>query len=344
LLAARGWRPGSPAEEIQFLIARGQFLRAAALGPAAIPALEAALQTGSYTQRVAVVEALGQIGDPRVVKALTTALKSEDSAVCAAAVTALAGGGHQSAYDAIVAMLRHVDSHVRACAVEAVARLGHGRAVAVISPLLRDPVWEVRRAAAHALGKLKDTRAVESLAAALSDPDGDVRESAALALGNVRDRRAIGPLVKAMADANGSVRRIAASALSRIDEDWHESPEARGAVEELKSAMQGGDTDRRYTVGKLLASLGVNTPEMELPAAEQVAVSTAEKRRKLAVSLLLAALGDEDAILRQAAAQCLGTLGDPRATPALQRLLRDPHPRVRQAATAALQQLPPIEP
>jgi HEAT repeat protein len=220
--------------------------------------------------------------------------------------------------------------------VEAVARLGGTRAVETLKPLLRDPVWDVRRAAAAALGRLKDARAVEALAGALRDDDADVREASAMALGNVSDRRAIGPLVKALADSTSGVRRIAAAALSRIDEDWSASAEAQTAVEELKSALQDKDADLRYAVGKLLSSLGVQTPETDVMMPGETPTSSPEKRRKLAVSLLLATLCDADPVLRQAAAESLGRLGEPRAEPALQRALRDADAGVRQAAEQAL--------
>jgi len=336
LLYARGWRPEERDEQLSYQIATGQLAKAALHGSAAIQALETVIQTGAYNQRVAAVEALGKIDDKRVIKPLLSALRSNDPSVCAAAISALGQTGDAQICDNIVGMLRHNDGHVRAVTVEALARLGAGRAVEPLKPMLRDPVWDVRRAAASALGKLKDARALEALTNALRDDDADVREATAIALGSLNDRRAIAPLVKALADSTSGVRRIAAAALSRIDGDWSSSEEAQGAVAELKNSLQEQDSDMRYTVSSLLTSLGVHSPETEVLLPNEMPTSTPEKRRKLAASLFLACLCDADNILRQAAAESLGRLGEQRAEPALQRALRDTDSGVRLAAEQAL--------
>ena len=339
LLYARGWRPEEKTEEIHYQIARGQLAKAALHGSAAIQSLETVIQTGAYNQRVAAVEALGKIDDKRVIKPLLAALRSNDPAVCAAAISSLGQSGDAQICDAILGMLRHNDGHVRTVTVEALGRLGGGRVVDVLKPMLHDPVWDVRRATAAALGKLKDPRAVEVLTEALRDDDADVRETTAIALGSLKDRRAIGPLVKALADSTSGVRRIAAAALSRIDEDWSATEEAQGAVQELKGSLQSQDSEMRYTVSKLLNSLGVHTPETDVLLPNETPSSTPEKRRKLAASLLLATLCNADNILRQAAAESLGHLGEQRAEPALQRALRDTDSGVRLAAEKALVEL-----
>ncbi|MEY4386820.1 MAG: hypothetical protein RLY20_2103 [Verrucomicrobiota bacterium] len=337
LLQARGWKPEEKSEELHYQIARGQLAKAAAHGSAAIQHLETVIQTGAYNQQIAAVEALGNIDDKRVIKPLLAALRSNDPSVCAAAIIALGKTGDAQNCDAILGMLRHTDGHVRTVTVEALARLGANRVVEMLKPMLRDPVWDVRRATASALGKIKDIRAVEALTSALLDDDADVREATAIALGSMNDRRAIGPLVKALADSTSGVRRIAAAALTRIDPDWNSSNEAQGAIEELKGSLQEQNSELRYTVGKLLNSLGVHTPETDVLLPNETPSSAPEKRRKLAASLLLTTLCDHDHILRQAAVESLGRLGEPRAEPALQRALRDPDVGVRLAAERALE-------
>ena len=339
LLYARGWRPEEKSEQLSYQIARGQLGKAALHGSAAIQSLENVIQTGTYNQRIAAVEALGKIDDKRVIKPLLAALRSNDPSVCAAAIGALGQTGDAQITDTIIGMLRHNDGHVRTVTVEALAKLGGNRLVEALKPMLRDPVWDVRRAAAAALGKMKDPRAVEALTEVLRDDDADVRETAAISLGSLRDRRAIGPLVKALADSTSGVRRIAAAALSRIDENWSGTEEAQSAVQELKGSLQEQDSELRYTVGKLLTSLGVQTPETDVLLPNETPTSTPEKRRKLAASLLLATLCDPDPILRQAAVESLGRLGEQRAEPALQRALRDTDVGVRLAAEQALVEL-----
>ena len=331
-----GWKPQRRDEEISFWVARGQMAKAATHGAVALPALESVLRTGAYNQRVAAVEAIGHIEDQRAVRPLLDALNTEEPAVTIAAINALGEIGGEPVYQAILKTLRHNDGHVRTAAVEALTRLGAACAVEALKPMLQDPVWDVRRAVAAALGKLKDPHAVEALTQTLNDSDSDVREAGAIALGCLSDRRAIGPLVKALKDSTSGVRRIAAAALSRIDEDWSSSNEAQSAVEELKGALQDKDPNVRYAVSGLLNSLGVHTPAVEALSPSHEPSSSPEKRRKLAVSLLLASLCDTDRILRQAAAESLGRLGDRRAEPALQRSMRDTDLNVRLASEQAL--------
>lgn len=342
VLHALGWRPTNRDEEIWNSVARNQLAHAAVYGIAALPALECVLVGGPYNLRVAAVEAIATIDDKRAVRPLMAAVKSTDPAVAGAAVEALSNTGDPQIIPAIIGVLRSADAHARVVAAEALGRMNAKAAAEPLRLLLRDSAWDVRRAAAEALGRLKDGDSVESLARNLHDHDVDVREATALALGNLNDRRAIGPLVKSLKDSAIGVRRIAAAALARIDENWNSSAEAQAAVEELKAAMLDKDPDVRHLVGKVLASLGQST-SMEsaapMPADDRLSVSSLEKRRKLAVSLFVATLGDEDRDLRQAAAESLGRLGDERAQAALVRALGDNDASVRFAAEQALESL-----
>jgi HEAT repeat protein len=339
MLYSRGWRPDTLTLRVNLYTARGDLDKAVALGVPAIPALERVIQTGSFHQRVAAVEALGRIDDNRVLKPLLAAMGSSDPAVAAAAVSSMGHAGDEQNFEAVAKMLRHEEGHVRTVTVESLARLDPERAVEPVTGMLKDRVWDVRRAAAVALGKLKDTRAVPALIAGLQDDDADVREAVATALGLLRDRSAIGPLVKAMTDSASGVRRLAATALTRIDEDWSVTPEAKAAIEELKVLLL--DSEKRYLVGSLLKNLGFHTPETDLLMPQEMPSSTPEKRRKLAASLLLSTLKDYDSVLRQVAAEALGRLGEHRAESALQNARRDPAPSVRLAVEHALRVLRP---
>ena len=340
VLGFLGWRPAKGEEEMWLLVAKGQCLRAAAHGAAALLPLEMVLNGGPYSLSVAAAQALGEIEDPRAIRALVKATQSNDPAVCAAAVDALVKVGGAEAVEPITGLLNHKSGQVRLAAVEALGRLSTAAGAAPLRALLRDPLWDVRHAAVEALARLKDNQAVEALTRTLDDSDADVREATAIALGSLGDRRAIGPLVLALKDTTRGVRRIAAAALSRIDENWSSSPQAREAAEKLKLALHDRNPDVRYSVGQLLVSLGAMEPEAlpELALGEGSA-STKEKCRRLAVSLFLTILGDADRDLRQAAAEALGRLGERRAEPGLVRALSDPDDTVRAAAGWALQEL-----
>jgi HEAT repeat protein len=342
VLDTMGWEPSNRDEEIWYAVSKSQLTRAAAFGIAALPALESVLLGGPYNLRVAAVEAISAIDDKRAARPLMAALRSPDAAVAGAAVEALSNTGDAQVIPAIIGVLRSADTHARVVAAEALGRMNAAEAAESLRLLLRDPAWDVRRSAAEALGRLKDATCVEALARNLKDSDQDVREATALALGNVGDRRAIGPLVKALTDSAAGVRRIASAALMRIDDDWSHSAEAQTAVEELKSGLLDKDPDMRHLVGKVLASLGqTTTPEVAAatPAEDKLYVSSPEKTKKLAVSLFVLILSDEDRDLRQAAAECLGRLGDERSQAALLRAMGDGDTGVRFAAERALETL-----
>src|SRR5579859_3499238 len=67
-LQTLGWRPGGLDEEIWYRVAKGQFFQAAGFGVAAVPALEAALASGSPSIGAGAIEALGHIGDRSVLR------------------------------------------------------------------------------------------------------------------------------------------------------------------------------------------------------------------------------------------------------------------------------------
>lgn len=340
-LSTAGWQAKDDEDRIWLHVSRGQFAQAASMGPAAIPALEAAIKSSSFGLCIRAVEALGTISDYRIVRPLLETLESPDPSVCIAVLDVLKDLGSRETLEPVLARLNHQSPHVRVAAIEALRQIGATEAVEPIQALLaRDPSWDVRRAAAEALGRFEAPEALDALAGALEDSDPDVRECAASALGNLRDRQAIFPLVRALKDRHSGVRRIAIAALARIDPSWSSSDEAFAAAEELKPALQDSDQTVRYFVSQLLGSMGVTAPQTTLSgSSDELAASGPAKRRKMAVRLFITVLGHVDRDLRQAAAEALGRLGDKLAEPALARMLLDPDSDVRTAADLSLQSL-----
>ncbi|MCX5729291.1 MAG: HEAT repeat domain-containing protein [Nitrospirae bacterium] len=62
--------------------------------------------------------------------------------------------------------------------------------------------------------------------------------------------------------------------------------------------------------------------------------------RERAVSVLLEMLRDEGPEMRRTAAECLGKIGDPRATDSILPLMHDPAAVVREASVLASSQVP----
>jgi len=337
-LTQSAWHPNDIEDEVWLAIARGQMMKAASFGAAAIQPLESVLHGGAYSQQAAAVEALGAIPDERVLKSLKRALRSPDHVVCLAAIGALTNTGGAGVVNDLAPMLKHKDHRIRAAAVEAVARFDVQNKAGMFRDLLRDPMWDVRCAAASALAKVKDAATVDALAAVLKDQSTDVRTTAASSLGRIGDARGIGPLVLALKDDESEVRKTAAGALTQIDGKWAESEAARKLAPELRSALASGDWAVRRAAAFVLEQLGERqTPKDEQPDTE---IATPARRRQQAVmraftELLLDADGD----LRLAAVESLGLLGDARARSPLMTALKDVDKTVRRAAAEALANL-----
>lgn len=336
------WKPKDQAEELTYLVAKGQLLRAAAMGSIAVPPLVAILEQAPYSMRIAAVEALGRVNDPRVLKPVVAALKSPEAGVCVAALDVLGRKECTDAWQGVAAILRHQDSRVRAIAVETLGKLGVADAGESLRSLLTDSSWEVRRATAEALGRLKDRQSVAALIKKLTDTDADVREASAKALGTLGDRSAIAPLVMILNDPTSSVRRIAAAALVRLDEDWSSSPEAQDALAQLNIPLSELGAEFRPSPSWPAKPARSSQPTAEpvaAPVAAAAAADIPDKRAGLAVSLFAMALFDFDRDVRQAAAEALGRLGGQRAEAALNRARQDPDVGVQQAAEFSLRQI-----
>ena len=196
----------------------------------------------------------------------------------------------------------------------------------------------VRASAAEALVKI-GAPAVEPLIAALKDKDSDVRYAAAKALGEIKDPRAVEPLIAALKDESSSVRRAAAEALGKIGDPR--------AVEPLIAVPKDYYSGVRYAVTKALVKIGAPAVEPLIAALKDkdskdsdvrqaAAEALGEIKDPRAVEPLIAALKDGDSDVRKAAAKALGEIKDPRAVEPLIAALKDAKWRVREAAAEAL--------
>ncbi len=182
---------------------------------------------------------------------------------------------------------------------------------ALLRELARDPDWSVRSTAIRAIGDVRDPQLLPVVHGALDDERLEVRESAGRILAWMGDASSREPLHRALGDREGIVRSHAAAALARI-----------GGIDEIPA----------------LASLVQNDPD---PTARASTVRVlGEIHAPAAVTVLIAALHDESAMVRGEAADALGASGDARARAALTAAAgSDPDPGVRERAGAALRRL-----
>ena len=335
-LGAIGWLPGSPALEAWRWVSLGEYQKAASLGAAAVEALAAALKDSPYYHRQTVVEALGQVGDARAVKLLRTALQDDDFNVRIRVIETLAEARETEAGPGFIRALADPVARVRAQAAEALGILCNAEAVDPLIKLLDDLEWEVRLAAIVALGKMSNPKAARGIAAALKDPDAEIREAAVKAIGAAADPAAIEFLVPALIDIKTTVRHKAASALAAIDKEWEKNEIAHRAVPTLKAALKHKDYQIRQAATDVLSKMGIG--RFGEPALGGM-INASRLQRETVLECLESMLRDEDADIRQAAAENLGRLGDRRCFSVLEPALGDADLWVRCATAAALKQL-----
>jgi len=172
----------------------------------------------------------------RDVNGLIRAVNDEERGIRLAAIEALGEIGDPRAVEPLIASLQDGSWGVRSSAATALGAIGDGRAVKPLSSLIRDGKKVVRKAAAEALAKIGPLADPESLAwylVALEQWDravslgevaveplvvalGNGEVEAARALGEIGSVRATEPLVSVLKDRDNWLRQAAARSLEQI--------------------------------------------------------------------------------------------------------------------------------
>ncbi len=245
---------------------------------------------------------------PEAVRALLGAQGDSDARLRAEIAHMLGRIKDRTAGLPLVEVLKDPVPEVREAATEAIRHVADADALAAVVRLLEDPAH--RDTAAAVLGRLKDPGALEPLAAMLKSADPTARAMAAEALDQRADRRRADAWIEGMGDPGW--REIAARSLKRISE-------LRERIAAILDRLRESDD----TVALEEARIGVS---MDLIALGRPAVSE-----------LLEALEDELWVVREAAAQALGLIGDPRAIePLLRKAKADRDMGVRESCIKAL--------
>jgi HEAT repeat protein len=328
-----GWTPRTPAEQIPFFVASGDFQRVTTFGAAAVSALAGVLRGGSYERRVAAAQALAELGEPAVLKPLIGALKDSEPLVRSAAATGLAQVGDPQAVTPLIGVIRDLNRNVRVAVVSTLGQLGDQRAVAPLLKMVKDREWEVRAVVAEALGRLKDRSALPAIMGMLEDRDQEVRQHAVDALGYVGDENAIERLVLVMVDEHMGVRQAASRALNLLDPYWERSPRLQAVVPQLQEAMRHRDSAVQFAAAGLLRRL-TGKSATELKSSGNTAMFGKSGDR--AFDIFLSLLRDSDAEVRFAAVEAIVRTRSPASVPVLQGLLSDKNRWVQQAADQGL--------
>ena len=244
-----GWKPKTDAEKAEYLIVKGQWDAAVALGEPALEPLLQALQDQTDWVRMEAAKSLGKLGSPKAVESLMNVFKDRDagSTLRKAIADALAQIG-PPAIEALAASLKEDHWEIRFLAAEALGVIGDPRAAASLTALLKDDHPQVRLTAAKALMKLDDPRALQAVVAVLKDPVESHRIAALEVLAKRRARQAVPAILTAMKDPEPRVRAKAAEVLGMLGD--------ASAVDPLQTALRDPFSPVRSNAAKALTQLG----------------------------------------------------------------------------------------
>lgn len=271
--------------------------------------------------RLAAIDALGVIRDPRAVAALTNMLQSESWVEREAAVKSLGNLRDYLVIDPIVTALgdesRFVSQTAAKSLIKVAKSLGKQKDPRVIRHLLnamsrvdssvRDSTVEAFQAAIAALSRVQEPTFIDALIDAIGHDNAYVRQQVALALGQFDDPRVIKPLTMALKDSSLEVVEAATQALRRIQNPKSADP--------LFVALRDKDEKIR----------------------DEAAYVLGQYKDPQVIEKIIIALGDRNQLLRAGAAKAMGHILHPRAMMPLVQMLEDEDSRVRQAASETLE-------
>jgi HEAT repeat protein len=167
------------------------------------------------TKRI-VVEALGEIGEPRSFESVLQALDDDRVDVRVAAVEALGKLADTRGVDPLSTLLEtEPDPRLRFTIMLALNRIKGRPDRTVLAAAIRDEDDEVRYLAFQFLVN-REGATLEDVATALTSEDRDVRYSAVGKLAGLNGPRAVKLLIRTLQDPDDRVRRVAVRALARL--------------------------------------------------------------------------------------------------------------------------------
>ena len=251
-------------------------------------------------------------GGPRSVRALIEALRSGPSELKKEAAAMLARIKDPQAGVALVELLEHDEEAVRgagAAALEQMAgMLDTGTARALVALLPNTPDGQRKQVLTHLIGAIPT--AIFPLCEMLKHLDHEAQVAAASMLDQLLDPRSIDAFIDAMGQpvvrdiAVGTLKKLSAIR-ERIDTTFDALRNVEGASEREEARM-----------ATVIDLLGIGRPSVEI---------------------LIEYLEDDDWLVREAAADLLGKIGDVRAVePLMKRLEHDKDTGVKELAIKAL--------
>jgi len=308
-------------------------------GSRAVAPLAAALADTAPAVRMTAAEALAALG-PAAWPALTAALDANDTSAREAAAYGLGRLGDARAAERLREAVADPAPEVRAAAIEALGSLGDRASCPALLPLLGAPDPRVRRAAVHALGRIADPASARQVVAALAARKSKVREPARAALRKM-GASALPAIAEALHSTEHGVPTVAMDLIVAIG--------GPTAFEVLAGAMKDQRIDARHhdRIVSLLVDRHGEAGADRLAEALLPALTSPNDRARANAARYLARQGDARAMPALLAAfranptdadviEALAELKDPRAGAPLLAAYRDPQNKARGAIAAAL--------
>jgi len=301
----------------------------------AVPQLASLTGAGNPPRlRLAAIDALGEIGDPRGRLALIAILREGPPSLHRAAATALTYLADPAAAPELVALIRADRGPTRHHVVRALGGTLRGRrdgdVRALFEELAANAPAPVGLAAIASLAAMADPAAVPALVELARDSGADRRRAAVWALGELGAVSAVPLLSGLVGDRDDRLAGDAAWALGEIAASGAEGRAAVAAgdvPDRLAQALRHGGWATAIDASAALARLALDRQPLAPSAVDALAV----------------ALHHPSRLVRTHAAMALGAVGGklpPRVVTSLAVLVRDDSsPWVRDAATAALARL-----
>ena len=248
--------------------------------------------------------------------------------------------GGPKAVEAIIQAIGQGTTHYKIEAIRMLARLGDPRAGLALAGVMKDDDEDVRQATLEALEHMAGILD-EATAAALLEhlQDDRIRDRITTLLGAIPT--SIGPLSERLKDPDESIRERAAEILAQLLDprsadafvDAMSDPNLRDLATDTLRKL-GAIRDR---IDQLLDDLrAVDESELK-EGVRQETVIQLHRIGRPAVEILLEYLDDDDWIVREAAADTLGKIGDVRAVePLMERLRSDNDTGVKEHAVKSL--------
>ena len=305
-----------------------------------VPALLNCLQDADHTVRRDAIEALGQLRSTEAVPALIELLESTEWELRWAATEAIGRIGASEAVDHLLPLLQDSDGYVCRAAVEALGHSGDSRTIPHLLQAMNSQKPFVQQAAAKALGQVGKSMTVPYILNAIKDEEQEfVPKDLEDALRYISDHSVLPFLLEALQDGKPQVRRVAVETLGHLgagEAGMHLIPLLQDADEHVRhSTVQVlGTLREKNAVVPLIQALQDEKQQIRQAAAQALGFMKADE----AVSALIesVSVSSSDYLLRQAAVEALGRIGDSRALEPLLEVLQDREWKARWSAIYAL--------